>query len=92
MTDFSKKCSILGELYINYKDNSKLKDFVEFNDLGLPLAYLSSENLCELSADGERYIEETWTLFLASLKINDTGFEVLDELFVAATGEAPEEE
>ena len=58
MTDFSNKCNILGELYINYKDNSKLKDFLEFNDLGLPLAYLSSENLCELSADGERYIEE----------------------------------
>lgn len=92
MTDFSKKCRILGELYINYKDNSKLKDFVEFNDLGLPLAYLSSEGLCELSTDGERYIEETWTLFLASLKINDTGFEVLDELFVAATGEVTEEE
>lgn len=90
MTDFSKKCSILGELYINYKDNSKLKDFVEFNDLGLPLAYLSSEGLCELSTDGEKYIEETWTLFLNSLKIQDTGFEVLDELFIEATG--PEEE
>jgi hypothetical protein len=92
VTDFSNKCNILGELYINYKDNSKLKDFLEFNDLGLPLAYLSSEGLCELSTDGERYIEETWTLFLASLKINDTGFEVLDELFVAATGEVTEEE
>ncbi len=92
MTDFSNKCNILGELYINYKDNSKLKDFLEFNDLGLPLAYLSSEGLCELSTDGERYIEETWTLFLASLKINDTGFEVLDELFVAATGDETEEE
>jgi hypothetical protein len=92
MTDFSNICDILGSLYANHSEDKDFKDFIEFNDLGLPLAYLSSENLCELSADGERYIEETWTLFLASLKINDTGFEVLDELFVAATGEVTEEE
>ena len=89
MTDFSKKCSILGELYINYKDNSKLKDFVEFNDLGLPLAYLSSEGLCELSTDGERYIEETWILFVKSLGIEDVGFEDLDEKIAQKKQEAP---
>ena len=45
MTDFTKVCEILGTLYVNYKDDEELQDFIEFNDLGLPLAFLASENL-----------------------------------------------
>jgi hypothetical protein len=84
VTGFSKKCEILGDLYANYGQDPEFRDFVEFNDLGLPLAYLTSEGLCELSTDGERYIEETWILFVKSLGIDDTGFEDIDEMFQAA--------
>ena len=38
MTDFSNKVDILGAFYLTYRDNNELKDFIEFNDLGLPLA------------------------------------------------------
>ena len=84
MTGFSNKCTILGELYSNYGQDPEFRDFVEFNDLGLPLAYLTSEGLCELSTEGERYIEETWILFVKSLGLDDTGFEDIDEMFQAA--------
>ena len=84
MTGFSNKCAILGDLYANYGQDPEFRDFVEFNDLGLPLAYLTSEGLCELSTDGERYIEETWILFVKSLGLDDTGFEDIDEMFQAA--------
>ena len=84
MTGFSNKCEILGALYANYGQDPEFRDFVEFNDLGLPLAYLTGEGLCELSTDGERYIEETWTLFVKSLGLDDTGFEDIDEMFQAA--------
>jgi hypothetical protein len=80
MTDFSSVCDILGDLHANYKDDKNFKDFIEFNDLGLPLAYLTSQNLCEVSDDGARYITETWDLFLAGLNIKDEGFETLDDL------------
>jgi hypothetical protein len=84
MTDFSSICDILGDLYSNYKEDKNFGDFIEFNDLGLPLAYLASENLCEVSDDGARYITETWELFLAGLKMKDEGFESLEELFAIA--------
>ena len=84
MTDFSSICSILGELYSNYREDLGFREFIEFNDLGLPLAYLTKENLCEVTPDGEKYIAETWELFLASLKIEDEGFESLDEVLAAA--------
>ena len=81
MTDFSKKITILGEFYISYRDNKELEDFITFNDLGLPLAYLASEGLCEVSEDGMKYIAETWDLFLAALEIQDTGFTSLNQIF-----------
>jgi hypothetical protein len=80
MTDFSSICDILGELYANYKEDNEFKDFIEFNDLGLPLAYMVRENLATPSDDGARYIVETWEIFLASLKLKDTGFTDLDSV------------
>jgi hypothetical protein len=83
MTDFTKVCEILGTLYANYKEDEDLKDFIDFNDLGLPLAYFTSENLCEVSDDGARYITETWQLFLASMDLEDNDWDSLDEMFAS---------
>jgi hypothetical protein len=84
MTDFVSKCEILGKFYSNYQDERDFQDFMEFNDIGLPLAYFVSENLCDVSDDGVRYINETYDLFLASLELNDTGFTNLEDVFLAA--------
>lgn len=84
MTHFSNVCSILGQLYQNYKEDKNLADFIEFNDLGLPLAYFASEGLAEVSEDGQKYILETWELFLASLGLEDKGFETLEQVFDAS--------
>ena len=80
MTDFSNVCDILGELYANYKDDKEFSDFIEFNDLGLPLAYMVRENLAVTSDDGAKYIVETWDLFLKSLNVEDSGFTDLDSV------------
>ena len=84
LTDFRNICNILGKLYSVYKEDEEFKDFIEFNDLGLPLAYFVAENLCEVSDDGARYITETWSLFLAGLNLEDTGWSDLDEVFESA--------
>ncbi len=39
-TDFSNKVTILAELWMNYREDDHLDDFMEYNDLGLPMAYL----------------------------------------------------
>lgn len=84
-TDFSNQVNILGEFYINYREDSELKDFLEFNDIGLPLAYLASEGLCDISDDGKKYVAESWEMFLLAMGITDEGFENLGEIF-AKTG------
>jgi len=85
MTDFDSICEILGKFYSDYKEDegsSSFKDFIEFNDLGVPLAYFVSEKLCKVSDDGKKYITETWRLFLKFLDLKDTGFEDLNEMFL----------
>jgi len=83
-TEFSNRVAILADLYANYKDDPNLRDFIEYNDLGLPLAFLAVDGLAEITTDGAKYIEETWLLFMASLGIEDTGFEDLDSVLNSA--------
>ncbi len=80
MTEIINQIKILSELYANHREDKGFRDFIEFNDLGLPLAYFSHEGLAEPSADGLRYITETFDLFIGSLGIQDTGFTSLDEM------------
>lgn len=85
MTEFENICAILGDLWMNYRDTSSFDDFIQYNDLGLPLAYSISTNIVEPSIMAKAYIEETWLLFIEALGIEDTGFETLEQIF--ETGE-----
>lgn len=82
-TDFSKQVEILGDFYIQFRDNEKMKEFIQFNDIGLPLAYLTSEGLCEVSEDGKKFIAETWELMLNIVGVEDTGFDHITEIWAA---------
>ena len=86
-TDFKSQCSILGQLFYQYKDDKGFKDFIEYNDIGLPIAYFASEGLTTPNEDGMRYVQETWELFIESLEIEDTGFDSLDQILAIAAGE-----
>jgi len=82
-TDFSNQVEILGQLHIQHRDDDAgLKDFMEFNDIGLPLAYLASEGLCDISDDGKKYVAETFDLLCVALKLDlDREYNSLEEMF-----------
>lgn len=79
-TPFLTKTFILGELWLNYRKDPEFQDFIEYNDLGLPLAYAISEGMIEKSPIAENYVLETFEVLLAGLGIEDEGFETLDDL------------
>jgi hypothetical protein len=83
-TDFSNKISILAELWMNYREDDHLDDFMEYNDLGLPLAYLLMNEIVLATDQSVIYIDETFDLLLGALSIEDKGFESLDELLASA--------
>ena len=77
---FENKITILAELWMNYRDDEDLEDFVEYNDLGLPLAYFLMNEIVLPTSQSELYINETYDLFIASLQVEDKEWESLDEL------------
>lgn len=80
-TSFIAQCNILAQMWIDYREDVDFKDFVEYNDLGLPLAYFIAEGVALPTDLAETYIGETFDILIASLDIEDVGFETLDELF-----------
>lgn len=80
--DFSDKCNILAELWMNYRQDEDFEDFISYNDMGLPLAYFIHTELVTPSEEAGKYIEETYNLFIAALGIEeDNNLTTLNELF-----------
>lgn len=84
MTPFSNKTAILSELWMNYRDDDEFIDFIEYNDLGLPLAYMLENAIVKALGPAEELVNETFTLLLAGVGVEDTGFETLDDVLEAA--------
>lgn len=82
-TPFEIRCEILSDLWMNYKTDTDFKDFIEYNDVGLPMAFIAAEEMAVVNERGKAFIQETFDLLLASLGIQeDTGFDSLDDLLV----------
>lgn len=83
-TTFDSKCEILGELWIEYKNDAEFEDFIEYNDLGLPLAYAISSGIINSTPIAEGFVTETFELLLSGLEIEDEGFESLADVLIAS--------
>jgi hypothetical protein len=79
-TDLASKCDILTDLWINHSENERFEDFVEFNDLGLPLAYFIANGVVEMTPLASDIIDATFTDLLDLFEVEDTGFTSLKDL------------
>lgn len=79
-TTYFSKASILADLWLNYRNDEEFLDFIEYNDIGLPLAYAIANDIVKSTDIAERFINETFELFISGLGIEDTGFETLDDV------------
>lgn len=80
MTDFKSICEILREIHILNADESLWEEFCQFNDIGVPLAYLVAESLAIPTDAGIEMITGTWDLLMKGLETEDEGFKNLSEL------------
>lgn len=87
LTNFDTICSILAELWSNYKQDKDFKDFIEYNDLGLPLAFLIDSDMVEPSQIAKDYVLETWQILLSALGVDDDiQWNSLEQLFKYSEG------
>lgn len=80
-TTFDNKVKILAEIWLYHRDNEELSDFIEYNDLGLPLAYALQEEIVIANDKTRGFIVETFGLLLDGHEQEDTGFTSTEELF-----------
>ena len=66
-TPLSNKCDILAELWIQYKGDEEFADFMQYNDLGLPLAYAISNDIIKPSERATLFVEETFATLMWAL-------------------------
>ena len=86
-TDFSNKAGILADLWINFRDQEEFADFIEYNDIGLPLAYYIHTEIVLPTQQAEMYVEETFNLLCAALDLDlDGNYETLNEMFEKSQG------
>ena len=61
-TPYNTKYAILSELWTQYKTDKDMADFFEYNDLGLPLAFMIEQKIVNKTPLAEVYINETFEL------------------------------
>jgi hypothetical protein len=81
-TSFDNKCEILSDLWMDHRNQEDFEDFISYNDLGLPLAFLIDSELVTPSEMAKKMVDETFDLLLAAMEVKDTGFDSLDDLLV----------
>lgn len=77
---FSDRCGILGQFWIQYRDDENLKVFTEYNDIGLPLAYFIASGLVTPNPMAEDYVNESFDMFISALELTEEDIEGLDNL------------
>lgn len=79
-TPFADKCGILGRFWIEFREDEELKNFIEYNDVGLPIAYFIAEGLVKETPLSEQYINETFDLLLAAIELTEEEVDGIDNL------------
>ena len=91
-TPFSNQCVVLGGLWLFYRDAAKSNEawdnFFQYNDVGLPLAYMIAEGIADASGDGqaEILVGETWEMFCEAIDIDPNGeYETIEDAWNASS-------
>jgi hypothetical protein len=70
----------LGQFWFEFRDDEKLKEFITYNDIGLPLAWFIATGVVTPNPMAEDYVNETFNLFLAALEVTEEEIEGIDTL------------
>ena len=70
--DFADKTGAIGQLWIEFRNDEDFSAFMDYNDLGCPMAYMMAEGLIkELTPIGEEMITETFKMFLELINVTE---------------------
>ncbi len=69
---FEDKARVIGQLWIDFRNDEDFAPFIKYNDLGCPMAYMFSEGMIkELAPEGIRNVEQTFKMFLELFEVSE---------------------
>lgn len=77
---FADRCGILGQFWYEFRDDEDVKAFIEYNDIGLPLAWFISTGVVTPLPTAEDYVNETFTMFLNAMQVREEDIFGVDNL------------
>ena len=82
-TSYENRCIALADLWTDFKDHPDFAEFIEYNNLGLPLAYMLCKGIVDSKPIAETYINESFDLLCELLELDSSDVEVegIDDLF-----------
>jgi hypothetical protein len=77
-SSFHTKCAILSDVFTIHSSDESLAEFIDYNDIGLPLAHRAhiAESISDLDEDDQDnldYIDETWEQLCEALGVDKDG-------------------
>lgn len=70
-TNIKQKIFILSELWQEYKGDSDWSDFFDYNDIGLPMAFMIDQKLVKETNAGNKFINQTFELLVEELGFDE---------------------
>ena len=78
--NFADRCGILGQFWYDFRDNETVKPFIDYNDVGMPLAWFIATGVVTPLPMAEEYINETFAMFLDAMEITEDDVVDVDNL------------
>jgi hypothetical protein len=82
--DFADKTGVLAQLWIDFREDDSFSAFMQYNDIGVPMAYYIAEGLVNPTPLGEQYVEESLDMMFKLLEITEEEVEQLEDQSLGA--------
>lgn len=80
-TPYETRLGILGWIWVDDSEDERFSDFIRYNNVSLPLAYVITSGIVASTERAENLVNETWNMLLTGLGIEmDQGYEDIHEL------------
>lgn len=82
--DFADKTGVLAQLWIDFREDDNFSAFMDYNDIGVPMAYYIAEGLVNPTPLGEQYVEESIDMMFKLLEITEAEVDELEDVSLGA--------
>jgi hypothetical protein len=82
--NFTDKAGLLAEVWVDFREDEQFKPFMEYNDIGVSMAYHIANGLVNPTPKGKAFVEESFDMLFKLINITEQEIDELDEVNLSA--------